>query len=65
MPLVTIKILEGRNLEQKRGIVKDVSDAIAKNIGCPLAAIHIDIVEMKRENCAVGGEMWADKPERH
>jgi len=60
MPLVTIKIIEGRNLEQKRGMVKDVTDAIVKNIGCPPTAVQIDIVEMKQENISQGGKLFCD-----
>ena len=60
MPLVTIKIIEGRALEQKRGMVKDVTDAIVKNIGCPPAAVQIDIVEMKQENLSQGGKLFCD-----
>jgi 4-oxalocrotonate tautomerase len=60
MPLVTIKIIEGRTKEQKQGMAKDVTDAIAKNIGCPPTAVQIDIVEMKEENFAVGGKLWCD-----
>ena len=61
MPLVTIKMIEGRTVEQKRGMVKDVSEAIVKNIGCPPEAIHIDIVDMKKENLAQGGELFSDR----
>ena len=60
MPLVTIKIIEGRTLEQKRGLVRDVTDAIVKNIGCPPAAVTIDIVDLKKENVSEGGELFAD-----
>jgi 4-oxalocrotonate tautomerase len=60
MPLVTVKIIEGRTLEQKRGMVKDVTAAIAKNIGCPTSAVHIDIVEMKQDCYAQDGKMWCD-----
>ena len=60
MPLVTIKIIEGRNIEQKRGMVKDVTDAIVKNIGCPPTAVQIDIVEMKQENISQGGKLFCD-----
>jgi 4-oxalocrotonate tautomerase len=60
MPLVTIKIVEGRTDAQKRGMVKDVTDAIAKNIGCSPSAIQIDIVDMKRENYAQGGKLFSD-----
>lgn len=60
MPLVTIKIIEGRTLEQKRGMVKDVTAAVAKNMGCPTSAVNIDIQEMKTENYAQDGKMWCD-----
>lgn len=60
MPLVTIKIFEGRTLEQKRNMVKDVTDAIARNIDCQPQAVHIDIVEMKRENLSQGGKLFCD-----
>ncbi len=60
MPLVTIKIIEGRSKAQKKGMAKDVTDAIAKNIGCPPSAVQIDIVEMKEDNFAMGGTLWCD-----
>jgi 4-oxalocrotonate tautomerase len=60
MPLVTIKIIEGRNTEQKRGMIKDVTQAIANNIGCPPDAVQIDIIEMKQENVGQGGKLFSD-----
>lgn len=60
MPLVTIKIIEGRSLEQKRQMAKDVTEAIARNIGCPEAAVQIVIDEMKEENLAQGGKLFCD-----
>lgn len=60
MPLVTIKIIEGRTAEQKRGMAKDVTEAIVKNIGCPPAAVQIEIVDLKPENVAQGGKLFSD-----
>ena len=60
MPLVTIKMLEGRTVEQKRGLAKDVTEAIVKNIGCETQAITIDILEYSKENFAAGGELFVD-----
>ena len=60
MPLVTINILEGRTVEQKRDMAKDVTDAIMKNVGCPTSAVQIVIVDLKKENIAVGGELFCD-----
>ena len=60
MPLVTIKIIEGRTVEQKRKMARDVTEAIAKNIDCPPTAVTIDIVELKEENIAAGGKLLCD-----
>jgi 4-oxalocrotonate tautomerase len=60
MPLVTVKIIEGRTVEQKRGMAKDVTEAIARNIGCPPQAVSIDIMEYSKENLATGGELFID-----
>lgn len=61
MPLVTIKLIAGRTTEQKRGLVKDVTDAIARNVGCPQSVVHIDIIEYTGENLAQGGELFSDR----
>jgi len=60
MPIVSIKIVEGRSVEQKRGLAKDVTAAIVKNIGCPAEAVHIQIIDLKRENFADGGKLLCD-----
>jgi phenylpyruvate tautomerase PptA (4-oxalocrotonate tautomerase family) len=41
-------------------MVKDVTDAISKNIGCPASAVHIDIVDLKKENFSIGGKLALD-----
>jgi len=60
MPLVTIRVLEGRTVEQKRGLVKDVTEAIVKNVGCPTEAVMINIEDLKPENVSQGGKLFAD-----
>ena len=61
MPFVTIKMIEGRTTDQKRKIVKEVTEAIAKNAGCPASAVHVDIVDLKRENISRGGVLSCDE----
>jgi 4-oxalocrotonate tautomerase len=60
MPFVTIKMIEGRTTEQKRGMVRDVTQAIVKNIGCPETAVHIAIIDLKRENIGQAGKLMSD-----
>jgi 4-oxalocrotonate tautomerase len=62
MPLVTIKLVAGRTKEQKRGLVKDVTAAIVKNVNCPDSAVHIDLIEYPTENIADAGTLMCDRP---
>lgn len=61
MPIVNIKIVEGRNVEQKRNMAKAVTKAIAETLGVSEAAVWISIEDLKPENLAQGGELRIDK----
>ena len=61
MPVVNIKLLEGRTVEQKRAMVKAVTKAISESIGASESAIWISIEDMKPENFSQGGELRLDK----
>ncbi|MFC1991833.1 2-hydroxymuconate tautomerase [Chloroflexota bacterium] len=60
MPLVIIEADEGKTIEQKRGLVKDITDAVCKNFGVPLEAVSILIHEGKKENRARAGKLAID-----
>ncbi len=60
MPLVQVEMLEGRNLEQKRAMVKEVTEVLVKTINCKAEDVQVIIREMKRENFAVGGALFVD-----
>ena len=44
MPFVRIDLFEGRTLEQKKALAKEVADAVVRNTGAPLSAVHVIIV---------------------
>lgn len=48
MPIVTIKFLEGRSDDQKKALVKDVTDVIAADLKAPKENIHVILEEMKK-----------------
>ncbi len=60
MPLVIFKEDEGRSVEQKIGLVKDITDAVCKNFKVPPEAVSIMIQEGKRENRAKAGKLAID-----
>jgi 4-oxalocrotonate tautomerase family enzyme len=61
MPLVTIKMIEGRDTELKRNLCRDVTDAIVKAVGCAPTAVHIDIIEYNKDNLAQAGTLFCDR----
>jgi len=60
MPLIIIEADEGRTIEQKRGLVKDITDAVCKNFNVPPEAVSILMHEGKKENRARGGKLAID-----
>ena len=61
MPLITVKAIGEKTIEQKRGLVKDITEAIVKNFGVPPEAVTIDIIEYSKENLASAGRLFIDR----
>ncbi|OGO24285.1 MAG: hypothetical protein A2144_10155 [Chloroflexi bacterium RBG_16_50_9] len=59
---ISINVLQGRTLEQKRGIARDVTKAVAKHLGIPIESeeIAVEIAEVNPENIAHGGILTID-----
>ena len=60
MPLVTVKAIEGRTIEQKRGLVKDITEAVVKHFKVEPEQVTIDIIEFSRDNLAKSGKLLVD-----
>lgn len=61
MPIVQIHLIEGRTAEQKRNLVKKVTEAVSETIGTPPEAVHIILTDMKRSDYAEGGVLYSEK----
>lgn len=61
MPYVTVKMLEGRNEEQKKALVEKVTAAVAETTGAPAENIVVFIDEMTKNHYGVGGKRLSDK----
>jgi 4-oxalocrotonate tautomerase len=64
MPEVVVYIVEGRSLDQKRGLVKDITSAVVKNTGAPAEAVTISLVETPKASKAKGGVLFSEMPGR-
>lgn len=60
MPIVQIDMLQGRSVEQKRELVKRVTEAIVETASCPAEAVTIVIREMPTEHLAKAGKLRCD-----
>jgi len=60
MPLVIIEADEGRTVDQKRGLAKDITEAVCKNFNVKPEAVSILIHEGKKENRAKAGKLAID-----
>ncbi|MDR6999412.1 4-oxalocrotonate tautomerase [Neobacillus niacini] len=61
MPIVTVKMLEGRSDEQKRALVEKVTEAVSETSGAPKENISVIIEEMSKNHYAVAGVRASDK----
>lgn len=61
MPIVQIDLLEGRTVDQKRALVKAVTDAICNTVNASPEAVRIILRDMKFENYATAGVLRSDQ----
>lgn len=61
MPTVQIEMFEGRTYEQKKRMVKMVTEAIVESVGAKPENVNIIIREMAKENHAKGGVLSSEK----
>ncbi len=61
MPIVQIDMIEGRTSEQKREMVKKVTEAIVETANCPAEAVTIVIREATKQHIAKAGILMSDK----
>lgn len=61
MPIVQIDMKEGRTVEQKRQLVKKLTDVIVETAECPPEAVTIILREMSTTNFGNAGVLNADK----
>lgn len=61
MPEIVVYAVEGRSIEQKRGLVRDFTQAMVKNFGVPSDAVVITLLETSPGDKAKGGLLFSDR----
>ena len=55
MPEVYVHAVRGRTPEQKKALMKDITEAVVKHFGVPPERVVVQIVESTRDSKARGG----------
>jgi 4-oxalocrotonate tautomerase len=61
LPLVIVKMLEGRSVEQKRRLVREITDVVVKHAGTTEEQVDVIIEDYPRENWGKAGVLFSDK----
>jgi 4-oxalocrotonate tautomerase len=61
MPEVYVYAAEGRSPEQKRGLLVDITAAVAKNFAVPPDSVIVQIVEAPKANKSKGGVPFSER----
>jgi 4-oxalocrotonate tautomerase len=60
MPIVTIRQLEGRTVEQKRKLAKEITDAIVRIYKIDADRVNVNFFDMPSHNIAKAGKLFID-----
>lgn len=61
MPEVVIHLAEGRTPEQKRALMKDITDAVVKNAGVNADTVTVSIIETPKTHKMKGGVLFSER----
>ena len=60
MPVVIVEMCEGRTVEQKRNLVKAITQAMIDCANCKPTHLHVAIHESSKDNWATQGKLLID-----
>ena len=61
MPEIIVYCAEGRTPEQKKGLMKALTDAMVENFGVKAEVVTVQIVEAKKTDKAKGGIPFSER----
>jgi 4-oxalocrotonate tautomerase len=61
MPEVYVHAVKGRTPEQKRALMKDISDAVVKHFKVPAEVVMVEIVEADPSSKMKNGMLFSER----
>jgi 4-oxalocrotonate tautomerase len=62
MPEIHIYAAEGRTLDQKRRLVREITEAVVRNFAVPAEVVVVQIIEAPKASKARGGVLFSEQP---
>ena len=61
MPTIRVDLFEGRTAEQKRNLVKALTQACVDALGSKAESVDVILYDIKPADWATGGELWSEQ----
>ena len=61
MPIIRVEMFPGRTADQKRDLVRELTDGFVRTCGGAGGRLHVNITEVAHENWDVGGAPMSPK----
>jgi 4-oxalocrotonate tautomerase len=61
MPYVTVHLLRGRTIEQKRRVIARITEALVEETGARHEMVQVRLVEVSKEDWGRGGLLGIDR----
>ena len=61
MPIIRVEMFTGRTDEQKKILVKDLTDSFIKSCGGNREAVDVIITDIEQKNWGKAGELYSNK----
>ncbi len=61
MPIIRVEMFKGRSRDQKRALVRELTDGFVRTCGGKPEGLHVIITEVDREDWGSGGQLSVDK----
>ena len=59
MPLIQVTMVEGRTVEQKHALIRNLSESMAETLEVPLERIRVAIYEISADEWGIGGQPFS------
>ena len=61
MPIIRVEMFAGRSVDQKRALVRELTDAFVRAAGGRPESVHVVISDVDKSDWGSGGELSLDK----